>query len=147
MVKVKVRDLATIAKKWVEETPKRASYYEAGVKTPKEDWAIEAIAAAPVYKAAVSAANIDKLFSGGVKRAGTAKWQKKAIDLGVTRFGPGVSAAETDYSSGFGPFRDEIERVDLPERGPRGSDGNWERSKKLGKALNIKRLALKAAGS
>jgi hypothetical protein len=147
MVHVKVRDLATIAEKWVTETPKRAPYYEAGVKAPKEDWATKASAAAPVYKAAVTAPNIDKLYSGGVKKAGTAKWQKKAIELGVARFGPGVSAAKDDYASGFGPYRDEIEKVDLPERGPRGADTNWERSKKLGKALNLKRLALKAAGS
>jgi len=147
MVKVKVRDLETIAKKWVEETPKRAPYYEAGVKSPKEDWATEATSAAPVYKAAVTAPNIDKLYAGGIKKAGTSKWQKKAIELGVVRFGPGVSAAKDDYASGFAPYRDTIEATDLPERGPRGADKNWERSKVLGKALNLKRLALKAAGT
>ncbi|MEM2175118.1 MAG: hypothetical protein QXI58_05820 [Candidatus Micrarchaeia archaeon] len=147
MPKIVLRDLDTIAKKWVDVTPGRAAYYEAGVRNPLEDWASEAIKAAPVYKAAVQVANIDKLYAGGVKMAGTPKWQKKATELGVPRFGPGVSAALDDYKNGFGPYHATLAALEIPERGPRGSDANWEISKKVGKALAAKRIALKAAGT
>lgn len=147
MPKIVLRDIESIAKKWVEVTPGRAGYYEAGVKNPLEDWESETVRAAPVYKAAVQAANIDKLYSGGVKRAGTAKWQKKAVELGVPRFGPGVSAALDDYKDGFAPYHAVLSALEIPERGPRGSDANWEISKKVGKALAQKRIALKAAGT
>ena len=86
MPKLALRPLDWIAKKWVEVTPGRASYYEAGVKEPLEDWASEAAAAASVYKAAVTVPHIDKLYAGGVKMAGTAKWQRKAVEaLNVER--------------------------------------------------------------
>jgi hypothetical protein len=146
MVKLVLRSLEEISKKWVEETPKRATYYEAGVKAPKADWATEAAAAASVYKAAVTVPHIDKLFSAGVKRAGTAKWQRKATTVGVARFGPGVTAAQEDYKSGWAPYFDELSKLDIKERGPRGADVNFERVIQIGKALNKKRLALATVG-
>jgi len=145
MPKLLVKPLEKIVKKWVEVTPARATYYEAGVKEPLKDWAANAAAAAPAYKAAVTAPNIDKLFAGGIKRAGTAKWQRKAIELGVGRYGPGVVAAEADYREGFGPYAEELTRIEVPARGPRGSDANFEKVKVIGKALLQKRLALRAA--
>jgi hypothetical protein len=145
MAKLLLRPLDEIAKKWAEVTPGRATYYEAGVKAPLEDWATQASAAAPVYKAAVTAPNIDKLFAGGVKRAGTAKWQRKAVEVGVPRYGPGVAAAQPDYKDGFAPYFEELGKIEVPERGPRGSDANYEIVKKIGTALFKKRLALRAA--
>jgi hypothetical protein len=145
MPKILLRPLDEIGKKWVEVTPGRAPYYEAGVKSPLEDWASEAIAAAPTYKAAVTVPHIDRLYAGGVKMAGTAKWQRKAIEVGVGRFGPGVTAALDDFKSGFAPYHEELTRIEIPERGPRGADINFERVKVIGKALAKKRLALKAA--
>jgi len=142
MVKLVLKPVDEIAKKWVDETPKRAPYYEAGVKVPKQDWATEAKAAASVYKAAVTVPHIDKLFASGIAKAGTAKWQRKAINVGVARFGPGVAAAADDYKAGFSPYYDELTKLDIKERGPRGSDTNYERVIAIGKALNKKRLAL-----
>jgi len=144
MAKLAVRSISDISKKWVEVTPARAAYYEAGVKAPKADWATEASAAAPVYKSAVSNPAIDKLFQAGIKRAGTAKWQRKATSVGVSRFGPGVTAAQPDYEAGFSPYLDELSKIEVPERKPRGDESNYERVKAIGKALNKKRLAMAA---
>jgi hypothetical protein len=145
MPKLAVKPIDVIAKKWVEVTPARATYYEAGVRAPLRDWATNAANAAPAFKAAVTQPNIDKLYAGGVKRAGTAKWQRKAIEVGVGRFGPGVQAAEPDYREGFAPYAEELARIDVPARGPRGSDVNFEKVKVIGKALLMKRLALRSA--
>jgi hypothetical protein len=147
MAKPKIGSIDEITKKYIEVTPNRATYYEAGVGAPKEDWEKNTVAASKSYKAAVSAADIERRFSGGAKKAGTAKWQRKARDVGVGRYGPGVMAAESDYRTGLDPYVPVIAAVEMSERQPRGSDANWERSKQVGNALHKKRLALIGAGA
>jgi len=106
-----------------------------------------AIAAAPNYKAAVQAANIDKRFSGGLKGKG-AKYTRKVTDVGVARFGPGVSAAKADMESGMGPVVTDLQAIEIDPRKPRGDPGNYTgRSNKVGTELNKKRLARLAAGA
>jgi len=137
---VKIRSIDVIADKWEARATIAGPDYEAGVRSPKEDWATEAAAAEPAYEAGVSAAIAKKLFSKGVKAAGTAKWQSRAIAKGVGRYPEGVRVAKPDYSSGFGPYRDEIERITLPARGPRGDPKNIERVKRIADALFKKRV-------
>jgi len=144
MAKIVLRPVEDIASKWAEVTPGRAAYYEAGVRNPRRDWDTATLAAATTYKAAVQNPAIDKLFAGGVKRAGKEKWQRKAIDLGVSRFGPGVSAAKDDFAKGFAPYAEELTRIELPAKKPRGSPDNIDRVKKIMDALHKKRLALMA---
>jgi len=146
MPRVKAPSAAEIAEKWAGVTPGRASYYEAGVTSPAEDWEKNTAAQASNFKAAVQAADIDKRFSGGVHKAGTAKWQRKAKDVGVSRFGTGVSAAKGDMSAGVEPYVAVINATDLPSRKPRGDPGNMERVKAIATALHTKRLALIGAG-
>lgn len=143
---IKVKPVADVVAKWSDVTPGRSSYYEKGATVAGADWEAKALAAAVAYKSAVSAANIDKMFTGGIKKAGAEKYNRKVKDVGVGRFGPGVSAAKTDYEKGVAPMLDEIAKVELPARQPRGSSANWQRSVVVGIALNKKRLALRAAG-
>ena len=147
MPKILLRPLDKIAEKWGKEAQSAAPYYEAGVKEPLKDWADHTVAAAPVYKAAVTAPNIDKLFVGGVKRVGTSRWQNRAVNLGVPRYAPGVAASIDWYQNSFSPYYEELSRIELPERGPRGSDQNLERVRVIMKALFQKRLAVKGAGT
>lgn len=147
MAKVKIKAMTDIADKWSKVTPDRAAYYEAGVKNPLENWEEATIAAMASYKAAVSAADIGKRQAGGVKRAGFAKWQRKSVDLGVDRFGPGVRAAKEDYTDGYSPFQAVLAGLELPARKPRGDPANQDRTKEIGAALFKKRLALVGAGA
>ena len=147
MVKAKIASTDVIAKKWLTVTPQRTDDYLAGVTAPKRDWATGAAAAAGAYKAAVSSANIDKKFAGGIQRAGTQKWQNKAKTLGKDRFGAGVQAAGADYQAGFDPYNAVIAGVDMSDRKPRGDPGNYDRVKQIGSALFAKRVALKTAGA
>jgi hypothetical protein len=144
---IKVKPLAQVADKWADVTPGRSSYYEAGATVAGADWEKNAGAAKTAYKAAVTAANIDSLFAGGIKKAGASKYERKVKDVGVARFGPGVTAAKTDFSDGVGPMLDEISKVTLAARQPRGSDANYARVAAIGAALHKKRLALRAAGA
>jgi len=147
MAKAKIGTIDEIVKKYIDVTPGRSAYYASGVAAPKEDWEQKTVSAAKSYKAAVSAADIEKRFAGGAKKAGTAKWQRKAKDVGTTRYGPGVMAAEADFRVGFDPFVPVIAAVELTERQPRGTDTNWNRSKEVGAALHKKKLALIGAGA
>ncbi len=142
MAKIEVPSASETARKWAEVTPGRSAYYEAGVRSPAYDWETRTLAAKSAYKAAISAADIGERFAGGVKAAGSEKWARKAIDLGVPRFGPGVRAATEDFSSGIAPYLEELGRIDLPERAPRGDPANLRRVEAVATALHKKRLAM-----
>lgn len=124
-----------IAAKWVRVTPGRSADYEAGVRAPRVDWADATEAAADRWNAGVDRARTEGLFGRGVREAGTARWQSRTLAVGVPRWGPGVAASEEAYRTGFRPYRDVIEAVTLPPKGPRGDPGNIERVRVLAAAL------------
>lgn len=138
-----IKRAGDIAKKWGRVTPARADDYKLGVEDPRRDWADESEKAEPAFEAGVQAAISDKRYGKGVRRVGTAKWQEKARTKGADRFGPGVRGAEDEYEKGFAPFRDVIERTDLPPRGPKGDPRNLERVAIMAKALHDAKKALR----
>jgi hypothetical protein len=135
-----------VAKKWSEETPRRATYYEKNTPPAADRWATETTAATENYKGAVAAADIGRKFAGGVKKAGAAKFKRKVESVGIGRFGPGVTAALDDMKSGVDPYLPVIAATEIGARKPRGDPGNYDRVKKIGDALHSKRLAVLAAG-
>ncbi|MBA7575414.1 hypothetical protein ES708_17243 [subsurface metagenome] len=144
---IKVKSVTEVRDKWLDVTPGRASYYEKEASVAGADWEKGAADASGAFKAAISAANIEALFKGGIKRAGGAKYERKVKDVGVARFSQGVSAAGPDFEAGVSPFLDEIAKITLTARQPRGSEANYARVRDIGVALHKKRLALRAAGS
>jgi len=131
-----IRSISDIQRKWTEVTPGRADEYKLGVSSPKKDWETETKAAEPAYEEGVSAAIAQKRFGKGVSEAGTAKWKNGAVNKGVARFGPGVRVAGPEYAKGFGPYRDVIERITLPPRGPKGDPRNYDRVRAIGELLH-----------
>ena len=132
----KIRSAAEISKKWATVTPGRASDYEAGVKNPLEDWGTQTLNSEATYEEGVTKAITEKRFGKGVKEAGTEKWKRKAVEVGVGRWPTGVRVAEEDYQKGFAPFRDVIEKTVLPRRYPKGDPRNIERVAKLATELH-----------
>lgn len=143
--KISVKSAADIAKKWAEVTPARASYYEQAAPAAAGQWEANASAASSTYKAGISVAGIEKRFIGGIKNAGAAKYSRKVKDVGVSRYSPGVTAAQADMEKGFGDYVSVLEGIELPDRGPRGSPSNYAIVEKVGSALHKKRLAVLAA--
>jgi len=137
-----IRSATDIAKKWADVTPGRASQYEMGVKNPVRDYAANTQAAEGAYNAGVQASIARGGFKRGVAKAGTAKWQDRAVKLGSTRYGPGVQAAQSDYESGFAPYREAIAGVALPPRGPRRSPQNLQRVNAMVQAISLRKEAL-----
>ncbi|MBA7524837.1 hypothetical protein ES705_16982 [subsurface metagenome] len=135
-----IASAADIAAKWAEVTPGRTAHFEAGVRSPRRDWETETKAAEPRYKEGVTKAAAEGRFGKGVARAGTSKWQRKTIDVGVGRFGPGVAAAGPDYEAAFEPYRAVIAAVSPPQRYPTGDDRNLARVAAYSKPLHDKKV-------
>jgi len=136
MVKTKGVD-RTVAK-WKSKVAGAGGGYIDGVTNPKADWQTETSKAEGSYEQGVQAAIGRKAFGKGVSRAGTAKWQRGAIEKGGTRWTSGVALAEDEYRSGMGEVISTIEATALPPRGPKGDPKNYDRTRILGQALHTK---------
>jgi len=145
--RITVKSAADVAQKWADVTPGRAGYYESEAPAAGAAWESNTVAAGGTYKASLAQAGIEKRFVGGVKRAGAEKFARKVRDVGVDRYGPGVAAAKADMQSGVAPYLETLAALDIPDRGPRGSPGNYAIVSKVGSALHDKRLAVLAATS
>jgi len=137
-----IRDIGSIGNKWKKNAGGAAESYSAGVKDPKKDWADNTAAAEKNYESGVTAAIGRKAFGKGVKKTGTDGWQAGAIDKGTVRFPQGVAASGDNYAEGFSPYHAVIKSLALPARGPKGSDSNYDRVKKVGQALHAKKISL-----
>ncbi len=135
MPAAKVSALSTISAKWGRRSQTAGPEYEEGVRNPRTPWAAAAAGAKGSYQAGVQAAIARDGYAKGVSAAGDARWQAKSVEKGPARFAQGVAVSQPDFERGFAPFRDAIERVDLPPRGPRGSEQNFARVAPIGKAL------------
>lgn len=135
-----IKSAAEIAEKYSRVTPGRQADYEAGVKTPTKDWASNTEAAADNWADGVQKAAANKSFSKGVRKAGTAKWSRKVLEVGIGRWGAGVRAATSDYQSGFEPYQGVIAALALPPRYPKGDPRNIDRVARLASALHQKKL-------
>ena len=134
-----------VARKWGEVTPGRSGYYEANTPGASTKWEANTKAAKSNYKAALADPKIADRFEGGV-RGQAAKFARKVTDVGVSRFGPGVSAAIPDMSAGFSSYAALINAITVPDRKPRGDPANYKIVEKIGSELHKKRLALLGAG-
>ena len=135
-----IKSASEIAKKWSEVTPTRQSFYEAGVKSPLRDWATNTAAAEDAWASGVQEAAANKRFGAGVRRAGTEKWSRKVVEVGVPRWGAGVRAAAPDYEEGFRPYRDVIESTSLPPKYAKGDPRNIDRVAAIAMALHKKKV-------
>lgn len=116
--------------------------YADGVENPRRDWLQAALAAATSWAAAMAEAIANKSWEAGLRKAGTEKWQRRTLELGLARWSPGVQAGIGDYRSGIEPYLAELGRLDLPPRREKGHPDNYRRSSLVGQALRKVKLAL-----
>ena len=147
MRKIKIKSASEIAKKWADVTPGKSTYYAVETPAAAASWEANTIAAGGTYKAGISVAGIEKRYVGGTRRAGAAKFKRKVENVGVDRYSPGVSAAEEDMAKGMADPVSVLAALEIPDRGPRGSDANYAIVSVVGKALHTNRLAKLAATS
>lgn len=138
---IKIKGVDRIAEKWSTVTPQRATEFQRAIQeTSPDEYARAATAAGPSYAAGVTEAIGKKRYEKGVAGAG-AKWQRKAVETGAARYGPGVQAAAGDYATAFAPYQAVIAGTTLPPRGPTGAISNYARVQAIGEALRKKKVA------
>lgn len=135
-----IKNLSAIREKWARVTPMRTEDYKLGVQNPKRDWADETEAAKGNWKMGVDQAAQKDLFAKGVRKAGSGKWKKGALEKGPGRFAEGVMLASPDYEKGFAPYHQAIENTDLGPRFPRRDPRNLNRVKAIVDALITEKL-------
>lgn len=132
---IRVKSGAEIAAKWSRVSAQRDGDYRDGVSDPGVEWSRNAAAAEQTYADGVQEAIGRGAFGKGVQAAGDEKWRRKTTEVGTQRWAPGIRAATSDFEKGFEPFREALERVDLPPRRPRGDPQNIERVAVVARAL------------
>lgn len=130
-----IKSTEEIALKWTTVTPGRAPDYQAGVESPRKDWATASAAAEDSWKTGVQSAAQRGAYGKGVKAAGTTAWQNGVLSKGVRRWGEGVALAGDAYAKGFAPYREAIARVTLPPRFARRDPRNLDRVTAIVNAL------------
>jgi len=137
-----IRAMDMISRKWARVAGSSGPSYEEGVTAPLRDYAANASAANDAWKGGVTAAVQGDRFATGVRRVGTAKWQRNAVAKGPARFSQGVAIAQPDYEAGFTPYREAIQAAQLPPRGPRRSPQNLQRVQAIVTAVSARKEAL-----
>jgi len=140
---VKVKPVDVVVNKWKARASVATEDYKFGIQNPKQPWSKAAEAAFDAWQTGVQEAIADRRFVGGVRRAGDAKWARKALEVGAARYAPGVTAATEDYRAAMSEVLKVIEAISLPARGPRGAAANYERVKVIGDTLHKYALAKK----
>ena len=133
---VKTKGVDRTVNKWTSKVAGASGGYLDGVTNPTADWQTETSKAEGSYEQGVQRAIATKQFGKGVSRAGTAKWQKGAVEKGPSRWVAGVGMAEDEYRSGMGEVIQVIESTALPPRGAKGDPKNYDRSRQLGTKLH-----------
>lgn len=130
-----IKPIEKSAEKWERRATAAGQDYLTGVENPRRAWADAATKAEGNYKTSVVAAANAGKYGAGVRRVGNERWAENAKKKGPTRFAEGVQLAVGEWQRGFAPFQAAIQSLTLPERGPRRSEQNFNRSKLVGQTL------------
>lgn len=137
---IRVPSAEEVAAKWARVTATRQTDYEAGVKDTEVDWAANTASARESFEQGVTAAIQRGAFQRGVAAVGNDRWRRKTVEVGGTRWAPGVRAATDDMRDGVRGSLETIARVALPPRAPKGDPRNLQRVEAVTRALAEARM-------
>jgi len=135
-----VKPLAEIAAKFVRRASSAGDEYKTGVGRVT-NWQTNTAAAEGLYASGVQAAVSANRFAKGVAKVSNEDWKNKAVTKGGANYGTGVRLSEQDFASGYAPYRQVVESITLPPRGPKGSPENYERVRAIGEAQHNAKMA------
>jgi hypothetical protein len=130
---IKVKDAATVAAKWKTRAAAAQQDYVNAASQAGNTMEANALAAEPVYTAAVTAAASAGHYGKGVRGSG-AKYNKNVAAVGGPRFQQGVTNSQDAMASGIAPVLATISGLNLPPRGVKGT--NAQRSDIVAQALH-----------
>ena len=138
---IEMKDTASIAAKWSSRAGAAGAEYKSGLAGKGAKWQSNTAAAEDAYGQGVTAAVGRRAFSRGVAKAGGTKYETKATEIGASRYGQGVGAAQAAYAAGFEPYAGVLKGVALAPRAPKGSPQNLERVRAVTDALHNKKIS------
>lgn len=93
-----VQTIQVTVDKWVRNVGGAGPSYEAGVRSPTQDWATRASAASTKWFQGVSAANTAGKYASGIREVGTPGWQQATIAK-LGRWSEGVGLGRADFET------------------------------------------------
>lgn len=135
---IKVPPIGQVTSLWQTRSVAATTEYRNGVQGAGQDWQTAVDNAEDEWQQGVANAAGAHAYRNNVAgKAGI--YVDKAVNVGATRFGPGVQAATGKYTSGMGKVLGEIANITLPARMATGSNGG--RSQAVSDALHQAKLA------
>jgi len=142
----RVRDIGTLSEKWVRRASAATQDYQFGVQNPTVDWQQATVAAANAWQQGVQQAIQERRWENAVRATPTQKWQQAAVEKGAQRFAQGVQLARDEWARAWEPYRQVLEGLQLPPRGPRGDPNNIQRVQVVARQLHEARRRRVGAG-
>lgn len=118
-----VKDAGASATKWSARAAAAQATFLSGVAGSTKDQAALAAAAENLWAQNCATAAANHRFSSRLQKAGTGAWKAGVAAVGGTRYSQGVGNAQNKYQQGVAPFFAALGSVQLPARGPKGSNG------------------------
>lgn len=142
----RVRDVAYLSEKWVRKAGAAQPDYQFGVTNPRVDWQQATLAARDAWQSGIQQAIQERRWENAVRQTSTQQWQQAAVEKGAQRYAQGVQLARDKWAQAWEPYRQTIEGVQLPPRGPRGDPNNIQRVARIAQALHEARRRRMGAG-
>jgi hypothetical protein len=136
---VKVKSLDASATKYQTRAAQASGDYVKGADGA--DWKSKVTSAEALKNYTQGIADAPKRWTKGLGKATNEDWAGAIRDVGGTRYAQGVGSAGPKWQSGFSPYHSIASSIDLGPKGPKGSEGNYARSTKMGKAFHDKKVA------
>lgn len=140
MASFTVKEAAAAAKKYVDRASIAGKDYETGVKNAGQKWQEGVQNAGESWKNGINNAVARDAYSKAVASTGPDKYVDRAVKLGATRYGPGVTAAGPEWQKNTQPYLDTIRNLDAPPKRERGNPNNMQRASIVAAALHAKRV-------
>jgi len=118
---IKVPPIGQVTTLWQSRSAAATNEYKNGVQSAGADWQAGVDNAEGNWVSGVNQAAGNGAYKNGVTGK-SSKYVDKAVNLGASRYTAGVQAATTAYQTGMGKVLQVISGINLPARGPVGSN-------------------------
>ena len=139
---VAIKALSDSSQKWVGRASIAVPELIKGVKNPRRAWKAASKESEDNYKMSVVEAANQGRFGRGIERSSDEHWSAMTESKSLNRYPEGVQLGEGAWQQGFSPYQEVISRLQIPKRGVRGAQGNYQRAMAVGQAQNQARMRI-----
>lgn len=124
------------AAKWRARASAAQQDYLQGAQRPRRSWAEATRAGVQAWVQGIQQALADGRYERGITPEAEQFWRARIEQVGAQRYSQGVQQSQDRYERNFAPYRQVLESLQLPERGPKGDPRNLERVRIVAEALH-----------